>query len=412
MKAKLKLECISVLIFVILYSCSFAQEDYSPVVQANIKTLENDIFKFAFTARGIVQTDESAPLSERMDEYNIPGLSIAVINNNKLEWARAYGVLRNDSPGTVTEKSIFQAASVSKFITAIIVLHYVEEGIFDLDADVNTYLQSWKIPDNEYTKENKVTLRHLLSHTSGLPSYSGTLRDENAAPPTLAQYIKGEYPAKNAAAIPEFKAGDHWSYSNIGYAVIQLILEDTFRQSLNDIADKVIFRPLHMNSSTFNYPLKKKWQKEEAYPHKTDKTVGSPEQEMPRAMGGFCTTPSDMSKILIELMKAYTGKSEKIISQKTALQMFKSEAQVPPEALGGLSLEMGLGVFLDTSGASLAFLHHGHNSPGTVFLVFAIPEKGQGAVIAANGNIGDRLYLEVLASLSSLYNWESGQFFK
>ena len=127
-----------------------------------------------------------------------------------------------------------------------------------------------------------------------------------------------------------------------------------------------------MRSSTFNYPLNKRWQKREAYPHKTDKTVADPEQEMPRAMGGLYTTPSDMSKILVELMQVYAGHSGKIISKRTLSEMFTNEALVPPDALAGLSLEMGLGVFLDTSGGTLAFLHHGHNSPGTVFLIFAI----------------------------------------
>ena len=213
------------------------------------------------------------------------------------------------------------------------------------------------------------------------------------------------------ATVPEFLAGDHWAYSNIGYAVVQLILEDTFGKSLNDIAEEVIFRPLDMKLSTFNYPLKQKWQNLEAYPHKTDGTVGIPEEEMPRAMGGLMTTPSDMAKILVELINAYSGKSEKIISQKTVKQMFTSEAVVPPEALG-LPMEMGLGIFLERSKGTLAILHPGHNSPGTVFLIFAIPEKGQGAVIAANGNIGDALYMEIVASLASIYNWEVGQFFK
>ena len=101
------------------------------------------------------QTGESATLAERMEFYKIPGVSIAVINDFAIEWEKGVGYLKAGDAARVDEKSVFQTGSVSKFVTAVLVLHFVERGLLDLDADVNRYLTSWKIPENQFTKERQ-----------------------------------------------------------------------------------------------------------------------------------------------------------------------------------------------------------------------------------------------------------------
>jgi len=353
------------------------------------------------------QTGESATLAERMEFYKVPGVSIAVINDSAIEWEKGAGYLTAGDPARVDEKSVFQTGSVSKFVTSVLTLHFVEKGLLDLDADVDRYLTSWRIPNNEFSRNRKVTLRHLLSHQSGIPAQSQL--DDSAS---VLQILSGKRPAKNPPAAPVTEPGSQWNYSNIGYVVIQLILEDLTGKPFDRLAAEVIFKPLGMTSSSFSYPLPEKLRKHEAMPHATDGSPRAPEQACKaRTPGGLLSTPHDMAILVLEVMNAFNGKSNRIISPETARTMLTKLVDVPPEALG-LPLGMGLGVFIDTSIEETCFLHPGHNSPGTTFVFLAYPALGKGAVVAANGNIGDRLYLEILASLAIEYAWPSGQPFK
>ena len=116
-------------------------------------------------------------LTERMAHYHVPGVSIAVIDKGKLAWAKGYGNISSDIESkAINIHTLFQAGSVSKSLTAFGALILVQQGKISLDEDVNCYLKSWKIPDNEFTQSEKVTLRRLLSHSagtsvSGFPGY-------------------------------------------------------------------------------------------------------------------------------------------------------------------------------------------------------------------------------------------------
>jgi CubicO group peptidase (beta-lactamase class C family) len=358
------------------------------------------------------QTGKSAPLAERMEFYKTPGVSLVVIDDTAIDWSHASGLLKASEPAQVTEGSVFQAGSVSKFVAAVLVLRFVEEGLLDLNADVNRYLTSWKVPENEFTGEKKVTLGYLLSHQAGMPSFPQFEQESGKPDPTLPQMLNGERPALNPSAVPCYEPGSQWAYSNIGYAVIQLVLEDLTGKRLQQIAVDMLFGPLGMRSSSFSYPLTRDLKPDEAWPHDSQGQPRPPEQEGPaRAVGGLMTTPGDMAKLVLEVMKAYQGDTTRIISPETARLMVSRQVRVPTEALG-VPLSEGLGVFIDDTTDEVCFVHPGHNSPGTTFIMMAYPAMGKGAVIAVNGNVGDRLYLEVIASLAQEYGWPSGQPFK
>ena len=114
------------------------------------------------------QPVEKWNIVDRMKHYKVPGVSIAVINNYKIEWAKGYGVKEVGKEDVITLDTLFQAASISKPVAASAALHFVEEGVLDLDENVNNKLDSWRIPENKYTEEKKVNLRGLLSHSAGL----------------------------------------------------------------------------------------------------------------------------------------------------------------------------------------------------------------------------------------------------
>jgi len=140
-----------------------------------------------------------------MAHYLIPGVSVAVINDNDVDWVRSYGVVRAGDGAAVTADTLFQAASTTKLIVAAIALRFVEQGVLDLDEDVNRRLKSWTIPENEFSRERKVTLRLLMTHQAGLNRPDGGFKWEDA--PTLVQLLAGEPPSETAPAVIEYLPG-------------------------------------------------------------------------------------------------------------------------------------------------------------------------------------------------------------
>jgi len=194
-------------------------------------------------------------LTDRMKYYNVPGVSIAFFDHGQVAWARGYGLADIVTRKPVTPDTLFQAASVSKSVTALAALRLVQEGKLQLDEDVNLKLKSWKVPDNEYTKNEKVTLRRLLSHTAGfnVPSVGGYVAGE--ALPTTVQILNGEKPANNEAVRVNSTPGKEFSYSGGGYVVVQLLLMDVTGKSFPELMHDLVFEPLAMTRSTFENPL-------------------------------------------------------------------------------------------------------------------------------------------------------------
>ena len=387
-----------------IISCSHDKTD--ALVKQRTDRIENGLVEFTsvknlFQISG-VKSEESRTLAERMEHYHTPGVSIAVINDFALDWAKAYGVLKAGGNSPVATDSYFQAASTSKLVTAAIVLHYVERGILSLDEDVNTYLKSWKLPENDFTRQQKVTLRLLLTHQAGLPT-TNFGQKENAGDPTLVQVLKGESPALNKPAVAEYVPGAKWQYSNIGYVAIQQILEDAIGKPFSQIAQETVFKPLGMKNSTFDYPLDEKLQANEAWPHDAEGTLREPAIGPPAlAHGGLMTTPSDLALLGIELMRAYNGRSDRLLSKEMVRRMFTKAVDLDPAMLG-IPLSDGLGTFLYGEGDNLVFLHPGGNLPGTNCWLLGYPKTGRGLALMTNGAQGEILALEIISAFNREY---------
>ena len=342
-------------------------------------------------------------LSKRMSHYKIPGVGITLINENKIKWSKSYGFIKDGSDTPVSTETLFQAASTTKLLVSSIALRLVEQGLLDLDKDINKYLKSWKIPENDFTRKKKVTLRLLLTHQSGLPETN--FPHEDGSRPSLIQVLNGELPAQNKPAIVEYIPGSKWQYSNIGYVVIQFLIEDLTGKSLQQIMQQAIFEPLNMDSSTFVYPLNPELKKREAIPHDAKGKARKPSLHPTAvAQGGLITTPSDLAKFTIELMRAYQGKSNQLLSQKMARHMFHREIDLDPNIIGH-PCGTGLGVFLLGKEENCYFLSPGENYPGSTCWLIGIPDLGKGAVIMTNGAKGNQLAMEVLIALAIKNGW-------
>jgi CubicO group peptidase (beta-lactamase class C family) len=334
-------------------------------------------------------------LVDRMNYHNIPGLRITVIDNFEISWTKEYGTIK-EGEDAITEESLFQAASMSKPFTAVMVLYYVQEGILDLEAPVNNYLKDWKIPENEYTANNPVTIRQLLSHTAGLVEY--TLPGYVSEPhPTLHQILLGESPANTPPIEVVRPPGELYVYSNFGYVILHQLLEDITGEPYEVQAETLILDRLDMSFSTFAQPLRDGLEEKAAIGHRSngesmaEKWRVYPEQ----GAAGLWTTSNDLAKFVIEMMLSKHGESNKILSQSLIEKMFTE----PLEDSGGL----GLGV--DDEGGDLKyFLHKGANE-GFKGIFVGYYERGQGVVILTNSDNGDLFYDELMKSVSFEYGW-------
>ena len=333
---------------------------------------------------------------DRMAHYNVPGVTITVIDDFGIAWTRTYGTTGTRAADPVTGDTLFQAASISKPVTALMVLHYVDQGMMELDEPVNDYLKDWKIPDNEYTAGSPVTVRQLLSHTAGLAEY-GLPGYASGPYPTLSQILEGAPPANTPPIRVVNAPGERYVYSNLGYIVLQRLLEDVTGEQFETLAEDLILDELGMSSSTYAQPLREDLQERAAVGHRPD---GAPLAERWRVYpeqgaGGLWTTSADLAKFAIEVMLSKHGESNRVISSAMVDTMFTK----PLEDSTGLGLGLG-----DDGGDLKYFLHKGGNE-GFKGVMVGYYERGQGVVILTNSDNGDLFYDEVLKSVSFEYGW-------
>ena len=268
------------------------------------------------------ETPARMKLTVRMQFYKTPAVSIAVINDGRIEWARAYGVLEAGGKEEATPETLFQAASISKPLSALAALHLVEQGKLDLDADVNKRLISWKVPENEFTKDQKVTVRRLLTHSAGLTvsGFLGYPSDE--ALPSLRQILEGEKPANSAAIRVDVVPGTKFRYAGGGYVVLQQLMVDVTARSFPELMQKTVLEKLGMSHSTFQQPLSPEHAAAAAGHLPDGKEIKGKWFVYPElAPAGLWTTPTDLARFVIELQQSRLGKSNKVLSTSMTNQM-------------------------------------------------------------------------------------------
>ncbi len=345
------------------------------------------------------QPIEKWNIVDRMKHYKVPGVSIAVINNYKIEWAKGYGVKEVLKEEVVTSDTLFQAASISKPVAAYAALHFVEERVLDLDENVNNKLDSWKIPENKYTEEKKVSLRGLLSHSAGLTVHGFRGYAEGEEIPTVQQVLDGEGPANSDPVRVDIEPDTQYRYSGGGFTVMQYMLTELKDRPFPQIMREIVLDPLNMRLSTYEQPLPENRRGEEAIAHRSNgKPIEGKWHTYPEmAAAGMWTTPSDLCRFAIELMLSVKGKSNKTLSEEMVSQMLTAQKE-----------NYGLGIGVGGKEENFSFSHGGGNEGFRCFLV-AYPEKGQGAAIMTNSDNGGTLYSEILRSIANEYIWNDFQ---
>ncbi len=329
-------------------------------------------------------------IPERLEHYKVPGVSIAVVSGGSLAWAKGYGSAGPEAGAVVNPETLFQAASISKTVSAMIVLRLVETGKLSLDEDVNVKLRTWKLPTSEAMRGEHVTLRRILSHTAGLTVHGFPGYAHGAPVPTLPQLLDGAKPANSAAVRVDIKPGTQMRYAGGGYEVMQQLVEDVTGKPYAQTARELVLEPLGMTHSTYEQPLPERLRSSAATAYNAEgvaiagKWHTYPEQ----AAAGLWTTPSDLVKVVLEIQKP-----GRVLSQKTVEMMLTPVLD-----------HWGLGLQLSDTGGQKAFEHGGANM-GFRCMLFGYREGGRGAVVMTNGDNGSQVSGEILSSIAATYNW-------
>lgn len=367
-------------------------ETQGSLLKKRIKSVERGLLQ-AVCFKG--QKPEKMALATRMQFYKVPGLSLVVLNNHQIEWLKAYGVKDTGTNEPATPETLFQAGALSQPVAAAAALHFVDAGRLSLDGDVNSWLGSWKIPRSGFTAKAKVGLRHLLTHSAGLPAqvFPGYLQRKPV--PSLLQILDGEVPAENQPVEMEYVPESRVRYSESGFVILQKLLTDLERKPFSAIMKEVVLDPAGMMNSTFECPLPSGLILRAATGHlREGRPVDGGWHNYPElAAKGLWTTPSDLAAFVIDIGYSALGNPGNILSPATA------RAMLTP-SIGN----KGLGFSIDGEGEGFHFYLQGRTSGFAAFLV-VYPAKGQGAVLMTNSDNGSLLADEILRAISAAYGW-------
>ncbi len=343
----------------------------------------------------LIKGDPGWSIAERMKFYKVPGLSIAVIKDFKIDWARAYGLKDLETNEPVTTDTLFQAGSISKSVNATVLMKKVEQGKISLDEDINNKLTTWKLPDNEFTAKKKVTLRNLLSHTAGTTVHGFPGYAVNEKTPSLPQILDGAAPANTAAVRVDFEPGSRYRYSGGGTTISQVAIMDIEKKPYPDIAKETVLAPLGMSNSTYSQPLPPDWRKKAATGYRANgsEVEGKIHVYPEMAAAGLWTTPTDLAKFAIEMQLSLAGKSNKVLSKQSVDVMTTAFMDTA-----------GLGFFIERHGNALYFGHGGADEGFRAELLVS-RDKGYGIAVMVNSDNG-QILREVIRGVAREYGWD------
>jgi CubicO group peptidase (beta-lactamase class C family) len=341
-------------------------------------------------------------IDELMVRFNVPGVSVAVIHDFRIHWARGFGIADVATGAPVDTETLFQAASISKPVTAMAVLKAVQDGLFTLDDDINDILESWTLQGGGFTRDRAVTPRTLASHTSGLgdafgfPGY-----DPSEVVPSVVQILDGHELSNLPGPVFMQRAPmSGMEYSGGGYTILQLALSDVRRRPFADIMRDDVLVPIGMTRSSFQQPLSPEGDANAARGHDARGAAqGARWHVYPEmAAAGLWTTASDLALFLIEVQQSMQGRSNRVLSRSTVQEM-TTPVGVGDYAVGFHILRLGHGWYFQHGGANRGFRA----------MAVAHRSNGYGLAIMTNGDRGGLVLNEIRRRIEIAYGWDSLQ---
>ena len=390
---------ITILLFTLFAGQTFAQIKQ---VQDSILQVENNLIPYV-----PVKGFKGWNIIDRMKYYKVPGLSIAVIKDYKIDWAKSYGLADTINKTPVTTETMFSAGSISKFLMAVTALKMVDSGQIELEKPINNYLTTWKIAENDFTKTTPITLRMLLSHSAGTSqtSYFGFTPTQPL--PTIVEILSGAQISETRPVVVNSESNKEFRYSGGGSMIAQLALMDVSKKSFSNLTQEIIFDKLGMNNSTFIQPVPAKFAKQISWAYSYASWFkGMPYVYPQQAAAGLYTTPTDLAKFFIDIQKSYLGKGE-ILSQAITKKMlmpqqnvsdgsYKEQIGIGPFLIQRTDNKDPRGVFFEFTGVNAGFLAYG----------MASVEDGNGVIVMLNsGDNQNGIGKEIRRAVAKVYNW-------
>jgi CubicO group peptidase (beta-lactamase class C family) len=338
-------------------------------------------------------------LQQVMDRFHVPGVSVAVIKDFEIHWAKGYGLADVETRSDVKVDTLFQAASISKPIAAMAAMRAVQEGRFGLDDDINTLLKSWKLPDSEFTRGHAVTPRSLMSHTSGLGDGFGFPGYHPSAPrPTLVEILNGSKPSNVGGVFMERPPFTAAKYSGGGVTLMQLAMTDVLGRPYADMMQAVVLAPLGMTNSAYDQPLSAARDQHAARAHNgAGKAMDTKWHVYPElAAAGLWTTPTDLAKFAIDVQKTALGRSSRVLTRASVIEML-SPVGVGDFAVGLTIVKLGQGWYFG----------HGGSNWGFQCDLLAHRVNGYGVAIMTNADSGRPVINEIRDRVATAYGWDS-----
>ena len=367
------------------------QTTYSTQIAVRIKQVENNLFS------RVIINGKGDNILDRMKLLKVKGLSIAVVKDYKIEWAKGYGFADENEKRMVTTTTLFEPGSISKSLNALGALKLVQENKMDLDKDINVYLKSWQFPYDSISKGKKITLANLLSHTSGIGVHGFLGYNRNSKIPSLLEILDGKVPSISPAIRSTIEPNVEYQYSGGGITISQLMIEDISKQPYHLFMQKNVLSPLGMTNSFYNQPPNNNKLKLLAtgYDNDGNEIKGKFHVYPTQAAAGLWTTPTDLAKYMIDIQLSLKGKSNKVLNKSYAelhTNRFLQNADVT------------LGSFKQERNGESYFFHDAGND-GFRGLYFGSIEGGNGIIVTVNSDNGAIIY-ELLNSVANVYNWK------
>jgi CubicO group peptidase (beta-lactamase class C family) len=322
-----------------------------------------------------------------MEEYHVPGISIAIVQRGQVHWTQGFGVADANDATPVSVDTIFEACSMSKPILALSALQLVQDGRLDLDIPLTAYLGHDYLPDQP--EHRRITARMALTHRTGLANWRMGYDDLGGPLPLL------------------FAPGSEYSYSGEGILFLQRAMEAISGKPIERLAQEGLFAPLGLTHTSFVWT--DDVEEELASGHREDGSFKE-RSHYRKANGAYSlyTTPSEYARLMLTLMDpsklgdhAFTRASIDLMLQRH-LRVADEDAVLRPGLAHSVATYRALGFSLEVTAEGDIVQHSGSNSTG--FKVFGQlnPAKGSGLVIFSNGDNGSRVREAIVAEVGDL----------
>jgi CubicO group peptidase (beta-lactamase class C family) len=378
------------LIAVLLMLPALAEAQMATETEERIRQVENSL------APNLIYGDSliNGNILQRMQELNVKGVSIAVIRDYKIDWAKAYGWADSVEGREATTNTRFQAASISKSLNSLGLLRLVQDKKIDPEADINNYLRTWKFPYDTASKDKKINVYQLLSHTAGLDIHGFPGYSRSASIPNVYQVLKGEKPANTKKVRSLFEPGLKFKYSGGGTTITQLLITDLALMRYADYMQLEVLSPLGMTNSSYSQPPSDTTVLASGHDSDGGRIEGKFHIYPEQAAAGLWTTPTDLAKYIIDCQKALEGRSGKLLSKE---MMAKRMAPYGDSSAA-------LGVFIAKKGGRAYFNHNGSNA-GFLCASYGSLEGGDGVVVMTNSE-SFAIIEELTNSVARVYGWK------